>query len=263
MKESKFRIYETTNYSKFKTMEGNRAVKDGRVNRIVESINKVGYVLSPILVNEKMEVIDGQGRLSALERLGLPVHYMVQNGIGIEECRQMNIHQSNWTNYDYVVSYAIMGNENYQRLQSLCDRFAELPAMVVVSSATNTNSGTGGSSLSTRLRKGALIISETDYERSRWELDYASKMSQVAKTIGGKKDAFYTAVIYAYRALNSEGRNKMEEAIRQHAYDFPALTKPVDYLRRFDGYYNDIKNWTSEGENAVNAVADAIREKSV
>ena len=68
MKESKFKIYETTSYSQFKTMEGNRAVKDGRVNKIVESINKIGYVLSPILVNEKMEVIDGQGRLSALER---------------------------------------------------------------------------------------------------------------------------------------------------------------------------------------------------
>lgn len=258
MKESKFKIYETTSYSQFKTMEGNRAVKDGRVNKIVESINKIGYVLSPILVNEKMEVIDGQGRLSALERLGLPVHYMVQNGIGIEECRQMNIHQSNWTNYDYVVSYAVRGNKDYQRLQSLCDRYTELPAMVVVASAIDANCGSGSGYVSGRLRRGVLEVSESDYERARWELDYATKMSQVAKTIGGKKDAFYTAVIYAYKNLNSDGRNKMEEAIRQHAYDFPALTKPVDYLRRFDGYYNDMVTKSKRIKLAVQYEIDTM-----
>lgn len=235
--ESKHKIYETTEYSKFKTMEGNRAVKDGRVNKIVESINKVGYVLSPILVNEKMEVVDGQGRLSALERLRLPVHYMVQEGIGIEECRQMNIHQSNWTNYDYVVSYAIRGNTNYQRLQSLMDRFSELPTICVVASALGMNYING--QISIKLRKGVLEVSDTDFERSRWELDYATKMSQTAKTIGGKKEPFYIAVIYAYRNLSSDGRNRMEDCIRKHAYDFPALTKPVEYLKRFDGYYNE------------------------
>lgn len=236
MKVSENKIYETANYSDFKTMEGNRAVKDDRVNKIVESINKVGYVLSPILVNENMEVIDGQGRLSALERLKLPVHYMVQEGIGIEECRQMNIHQSNWTNYDYISSYAIRGSEDYQRLQSLVDTFSVLPVNVVIAAATNNvNNG----HLTKKLRAGKLECSDKDYERARWELDYAKKMQQVAKTIGGNKEPFYVAVIYAYRSLDSEGRNVMETAIRQHAYDFPSLTKPVEYLKHFDGYYNE------------------------
>ena len=238
MKTSDYRIYETTNYSDFKTMAGNRTIKDDRVNKIVESINKVGYVLSPILVNEKMEVIDGQGRLAALERLRLPVHYMVQDGIGIEECRQMNIHQSNWTNYDYVCSYAIRGSEDYQRLQSLMDKFSMLPTSVIVTSAINVT-GFGNGRNTRKLRAGKLEISEQDFERARWELEYASKMQQVAKTIGGNKEPFYIAVIYAYKNLNSEGRNVMETTIRQHAYDFPSLTKPVEYLKRFDGYYNE------------------------
>ena len=239
MELSEHKIYETQDYSVFKNMCGNRAVKDDRVNKIVESINKVGYVLSPILVNEKMEVIDGQGRLSALERLKLPVHYMVQEGIGIEECRQMNIHQSNWTNYDYIMSYAVRGNDNYQRLQSLVDTHKELPVDVVVHSAIGqlTSCGRGGQT-SVKLRAGKLIVTEQDYERARWELDYAKKMQQVAKTVGGSKHPFYTAVIYAYKNLNSEGRNTMETAIRQHAYDFPSLTRTVDYLKHFDGYYN-------------------------
>lgn len=257
MKVSENKIYETTNYSDFKTMEGNRAVKDDRVNKIVESINKVGYVLSPILVNENMEVIDGQGRLSALERLKLPVHYMVQEGIGIEECRQMNIHQSNWTVYDYVCSYAVRGDDNYKRLQSLLDIFSMLPVNVVITSALG-KIGTPNGSAVNKIKSGKAVVSEKDYERSRWELDYAKKMQQVAKTIGGTKDPFYKAVIYAYRNLNSDGRNAMETAIRQHAYDFPSLTKPVEYLKRFDGYYNEQVTRTKRIKLAVQWEIDTM-----
>lgn len=237
MKVSEHKIYETNDYSQFKSLEGNRTLTNERVNKIVESINKVGCLLSPILVNEKMEVIDGQGRLGALERLKLPVLYMIQEGIGVKECQQMNIHQSNWTTYDYILSYAMLGDENYKRLQSLVDKFRELPIDVVVLSATNCTAYGGKSNK--RLKEGKLKISEEDYERARWELDYCEKVRQVAKTIGGNKRPFYVAVMYAYKNLNSEGRNTMETAIRQHAYDFPSLTKPVEYLKHFDGYYNE------------------------
>ena len=150
----------------------------------------------------------------------------------------MNIHQSNWSDYDYVSSYAIRGNEDYQRLQSLLDSFRSIPVRNVVVAATD-HKVSSGAWLSRRLREGKLEISKKDHERARWELDYATKMEQVAKTIGGRKEPFYEAVMYAYRNLNSEGRNRMEEAIRQHAYDFPSLTKPVEYLKRFDAYYNE------------------------
>lgn len=62
-------VYETTNYSKFKKMLDNREVSPNRVQKIVKSIDQVGYVMSPIIVNEKMEVIDGQGRLAAAGRV--------------------------------------------------------------------------------------------------------------------------------------------------------------------------------------------------
>ena len=49
-KVAEHKIFVTDDYSQFKKLEGNRPIKDGRVNLIVESINKVGYILSPILV---------------------------------------------------------------------------------------------------------------------------------------------------------------------------------------------------------------------
>lgn len=238
MKTSEHKIYTTKDYSQFKVLEGNRPIKDGRVNKIVDSINRVGYILSPILVNEKMEVIDGQGRLTALERLNMPVDYMIQNGIGINECRQMNIHQSNWTDYDYVCSFAIRGDENYQRLQSLMDSY-DVPAAVVIDAALGVAMEGSGGARCEKVRAGTFELDAKNFERAKWELDYACKFKETAKKVGGNKRPFYTAVIYSYRHLDSAGRNRMEAAIRTHAYDLPSLTKAVGYLKYFDGFYNE------------------------
>ena len=233
---NKKEIKTTTDYSMFKTLDGNRAIKDKRVDKIVQSILKIGYITSPILVNEHMEVIDGQGRLAALERLSMPVEYIVHEGIGIEECRQMNIHQSNWTDYDYVCSYATRGDENYQRLQSLMDRF-DLPAAVIIAAASGGTGDFAGQG-NKRIRNGAFKLTEKDAERAKWELMYAMNFKQVAKNVGGRNNALYHAVIYAYRNLDTEGRNKMETVIRKKMLEIPALSKVSGYLKYFDGFYN-------------------------
>lgn len=239
-------ILETKDYSKFKVLDGNRAIRDRRVDAIVQSITEVGYVTSPILVNENMEVIDGQGRLAALERLNMPVEYIVHEGIGIEECRQMNIHQSNWTDYDYVQSYAVRGSEDYQRLQSLMDQFKDLPVGIITYSVNGEYLKTPGGDLTRRLRAGKLEVSERDAERAKWELYYASEFKQVAKSIGGAKTPFYRACIYAYVNLDTDGRNKMMEKIRMHALEIPSMTKVEGYLKYFDMFYNEKVNKKSQ-----------------
>ena len=61
-------VYSTENYRRFKKLLDNREVTPQRVNQIMKSIRDVGYIVSPIIVNEKYEVIDGQGRLAAAEQ---------------------------------------------------------------------------------------------------------------------------------------------------------------------------------------------------
>ena len=114
-------IYQTADYTKFKRLPGNRDVKNAK--KIVDSINDVGYVLSPILVNEKMEVVDGQNRLEALQKLELPVAYIMQEGIGRKECQALNINQSNWTTEQFIHSYAECGYKSYQKLELLIHDF--------------------------------------------------------------------------------------------------------------------------------------------
>lgn len=114
-------VYSTTNYEKFKKLDGNRSVTDGRVEKIIRSIETVGFIEAPIICNEKFEVIDGQGRLQACKRKGLPVPYIIIHDLGIEECMSMNIYQVTWTLKDYINSAADRGVKSFVLLRDFLD----------------------------------------------------------------------------------------------------------------------------------------------
>ena len=57
-------VLSTTDYAKFKTLQGNRDVNKLHVSRLKESF-KTAYLLSPIVVNQYYEIIDGQHRYEA------------------------------------------------------------------------------------------------------------------------------------------------------------------------------------------------------
>ena len=109
----------TTDYGIFNRLAGNRSVDEKRVQKIIQSIQTVGYVPNPIVVNEKMEVIDGQGRLEALKRLGMPVDYIISKGTTIRQTQVMNATSTTWSKEDYIKSYAEGGSKSYQRLMQM------------------------------------------------------------------------------------------------------------------------------------------------
>lgn len=119
-------IYSTMDYSSFKKLEGNRDVLQARKNTIMESISEIGWIRNPIVVNEKMEIIDGQGRYEALKELQMPIEYVVAEGAKISHCIALNIKQKNWSVADYVYSYANMGSTDYVLLASLLKKFPNL-----------------------------------------------------------------------------------------------------------------------------------------
>ena len=119
-----YKVYTTKDYSIFKRLVGNRDIPETRISKIVESIQTIGWVHNPIIVNENMEVIDGQGRLTALQRLKMPVEYIIAEGAGNKECIYMNMNMVNWKLPDFIKSYAEQGNENYQRLLTLMEKYA-------------------------------------------------------------------------------------------------------------------------------------------
>jgi hypothetical protein len=106
------KVYQTTKHELFKPLGGNRDVNKNHVNRLVKSMSEK-VLFSPIIVNENMEVIDGQHRLEALTKLQKPVNFIVVNGYGLNEVQQLNMNSKNWNSDDYMNGYCDLNKKDY------------------------------------------------------------------------------------------------------------------------------------------------------
>lgn len=98
---------QTKNYEIFKTFPGNRPIDKGNLNSIISSISERNLIEErPILVNELMEVLDGQHRLEACKILQIPVWYEVKNGGSYQDIIYLNSSQRSWKGEDYLRLYA-------------------------------------------------------------------------------------------------------------------------------------------------------------
>lgn len=102
----------TTEYDVFRRMPGNRAVSENHVRNLMNAMRE-NDLFTPILVNQNFEVVDGQHRLEARKRLGLPVPYYWTEGLALPEVQRLNSTQKGWVNDDYVEAYIELGNQNY------------------------------------------------------------------------------------------------------------------------------------------------------
>lgn len=118
-------VKETKDYTIFKELPGNRKVDPKHVKELIRSFTERGNLIKnfPIVVNEHMEIIDGQHRLAALKELDWAVCYRIEEGLNITSVRDINSAQRNWNWRNYAESYTELGNENYKRLLELADWF--------------------------------------------------------------------------------------------------------------------------------------------
>ena len=105
-------IYVTTDYSKFKVITGNRMLNRRNLSKLLKSIDEELLVI-PIIVNEKMEVCDGQHRLECCRLLKKPVYFIIQEGYGLPQIQRCNSTSSTWVKADYLNMFMESGNENY------------------------------------------------------------------------------------------------------------------------------------------------------
>lgn len=206
MQNAPFKVYMTKDYSKFRHLLGNRDVSEQRIKRIIESIQQIGFLNSAIIVNERMEVIDGQARLEALKRLQLPVYYCIHNGAGVEECLLLNQKQKNWSCDDYCKSYMEQGNENYHKLIALT-KALNGNAGITYYIAKNIVSNHGATKI---INGGKVEISDSEYNRAVNNKDFIqlvrTKLNENGLT---SKRLLMTAFNYAYNVKEADQKRLM------------------------------------------------------
>lgn len=121
-KQTKCVIVSTTNYDKFKIVQGNRSIKQANVSRLMKSFEKTkGMSMSkPIIVDKNYNIIDGQHRLVACKKMDIPVHYIITDEKR-DKIPVYNSCQEKWNMEDYARYFAGEGNKNYERLLMIKD----------------------------------------------------------------------------------------------------------------------------------------------
>lgn len=228
-------VYKTYNYDKFQFLEDNRHVKESRVKKIKESIDEVGLILQPVLVNEKYEIIDGQGRFNACKEKGLPIYYVVQKGLGIEECRWLNKGQENWRVWDWINSFADGGNVDYQRFRTFVNNSRLSLSFITPLAFDNyVHNGTHDQAI----MDGKLKFSKRTANDARWVVDYLEEYIPIKKQLKGRADAWYGALIYSYQNLDTQQRNRLLDIVKKNVMFIECYTSMETNLQVFDTLFN-------------------------
>ena len=180
------KVYKTSDLSIFTQIDGNRVPNLQHIKRLSDSIRVYGMKCNPILVNERMQVIDGQHRLMAAKEAGSFVYYIVVDGYSLNEVHTLNLNQKNWAKKDFMDGYANMGVESYIKLKAFFDKNDDFSFSDCIALCQNTGSGSTRTlavqSATCKIESKSLQI----FEQGTWrtgDMDIAQDMASKIRMI--------------------------------------------------------------------------------
>ena len=237
----------TKNYGLFGTRLLNRKVKDKRRKSLVSSINKLDLTdCKPIIVNENMEIIDGQGRFTACKELGLPIYYIKKNlnGNSDNAMIDLNVSQANWTLDDYIQCYAKAGKSNYKEVLECKEKYGVILTVAVCFVANTSHM------ISETVRMGKL-------KKGRFHYSVYGEILNDFKQIFKDYNHVYfiRALIYV---INLKFYNHKVDFKRfvKNRYDLIGCSTTQQYLRMFEEILNSYRRGTK-----VNILAEYSKVK--
>ena len=132
------RVLYEKNYTKFTLFDNNRDINETHVEELIASMRKSGQLM-PVVVTPDKEVIDGQHRLKACEKLGIPVSYVINSTGNSKQIAVMNNTQKGWKNKDFLKHFSHSGHSNsseYKKIEKFFEEY-KLPFRVGIALLSN------------------------------------------------------------------------------------------------------------------------------
>ena len=114
------------NLTKFTLLDDNRDIDKKHVAMLAISIRRYGQLM-PIVVNENLQVIEGQHRLKACMELGIPVAYIISQKTSSKDVAIMNNSQKGWKNKDYLKHFSHYNHSNNSTYKRVANFFKSYP----------------------------------------------------------------------------------------------------------------------------------------
>lgn len=219
-------VQQTKDYSIFRIILGNRTIDERHVATLARKIEKEGNLTQwfPIIVNENMEVIDGQHRLRALEQLGQPVFYEVKQGLNVGSVISLNTGNRNWGWRDYAMSYSDRGNTHYKQLLELYDEFNERYRVLMAYTGNSTMGSSGRAQLTQDFYNGDFVIK--DFALARRLLAQYHELAE-ASNINTRE---FALAAYRFMRTPTYDHQAMLSKIAQYGEDLNRCYTISDYL---------------------------------
>jgi hypothetical protein len=108
------KVQSTKKYHLFSFLEGNRAIDQRHVHNLADAILEKNLLhINPIAINSDFEIIDGQHRFCAAKELEVPIFYIVDDHLKLDDVKTINTNMKNWTHNDYINSHISQGHKDF------------------------------------------------------------------------------------------------------------------------------------------------------
>jgi len=227
-------LQSTNDYSLFKLHPNNRDVDKKHVDSLKASM-QVKYIMQPIIVNNKMEVIDGQHRLKASEELGYEV-YFIKGDYELSDMVALNTNQKNWSLPDYVNYHATSGNKTYQQLLDLSNEFGVTISLVYYNTIANKDVSGNTNKKETK----TLSMFKNGTLQFNYEDTYAllEKASNVCIALETKMETRLVAAIRNINQSDNYDHDRMVAKCKKYNYLFELKRNASEYIDLLEQIYN-------------------------
>lgn len=229
-------VYTTTDYAMFKSLHGNRPVVPSK--KLYDSLKTRGYIGGPIVVNEKYEVINGQHRLACCKELGIPIDYIIIEGLTIDDCIYLNTVAQTWTMMDYVYSFASRGYSDYILLENMVKKYSKsgkLNTRTIIAICQGNMSGLNSDSI----KNGTL---KTLDEKELLEIFEYLSLFDLSK-VSGKRDSLYFAIFACY-SMKEVDNSVLIKQFQKYGREIQSVADIKDAIEQIEAVYNKSRKHT-------------------
>lgn len=227
-------INKTKDYDLFIFRDDNRdKILESHIKRIYESIKSRNLLeLKPIVVNEKMEIIDGQHRLLAAKRLNVEVYYKIEKSLDEKDILALNV-SKNWSISDYLNFYCKHGHEEYIK-------FLEFSKKQGLKTKTSLGLALGKARMGhTEFREGKFIFHEESLNRDTdlcWDtINYIKKINGFSPYVTTTR---FWSCLFKMIDHKDFDKQKWMTNMKKMVGNFSVKATSKDYLRMFQHIHN-------------------------
>lgn len=236
-------VKQTTNYKMFKSLGGNRVINKLHVERLKNSFRD-SYLLSPILVNQNYEIIDGQHRFNAAKALGLPINFIIINNYGLKEVQMLNSNANNWKKEDYLQAFCDLNYPEYLKMRKFMRDFPFFGIAVSEQLLTNTVNGVNNQSHEAKI-DGKDVGRVRNFQSGEFkiydlELAYnnAEKIMMFKPYYDGYNRSVFVAAMLSFFKHPSYSHSQMIQRISNNPTSLVHCSNITQYKILLEGIYN-------------------------